>query len=247
MFDCASAQWIGKRTEQEDVVLNLPVGNGMLGIICDGMGGHLNGARAAGLVASVFADCFSSAVELEVPQRMRHALESANQALADSQDDLEESGTTLLAVYAEGEHLWWISVGDSPLYLWSGDDRFQMTRLNEDHSMRPIVNQLYKQGRMTLQGALRQWSVLRSAVMGGELTLVDVCEVPLKFHKGDVVLACSDGLQIWNEILREPSYLALQKSADHSAQALVDTIMEQTMDMLEPRQDNASVWVVISR
>lgn len=38
-LDCASAQWIGKRREQEDVVKSLPAAGGMLGIVCDGMGG----------------------------------------------------------------------------------------------------------------------------------------------------------------------------------------------------------------
>ena len=41
ILDCASAQWIGKRREQEDVVKSLPAAGGMLGIVCDGMGGHL--------------------------------------------------------------------------------------------------------------------------------------------------------------------------------------------------------------
>ena len=32
ILDCASAQWIGKRREQEDVVKSLPAAGGMLGI-----------------------------------------------------------------------------------------------------------------------------------------------------------------------------------------------------------------------
>lgn len=39
ILDCASAQWIGKRREQEDVVKSLPAAGGMLGIVCDGMEG----------------------------------------------------------------------------------------------------------------------------------------------------------------------------------------------------------------
>ena len=68
---------------------------------------------------------------------------------------------------------------------------------------------------------------------------------------GDVykrqVLACSDGLQVWSELLREPSFLALQKARDCSSRELVGTIMEQVKDMLEPQQDNASVWAAVMR
>ena len=47
ILDCASAQWIGKRREQEDVVKSLPAAGGMLGIVCDGMGGYKGGRVAS--------------------------------------------------------------------------------------------------------------------------------------------------------------------------------------------------------
>ncbi len=168
-------------------------------------------------------------------------------ALAAIQKEPEESGTTLLAVFIRDHFLWWISVGDSPLYLWSGADSFRMDRLNEDHSMRPIADCLYRKGKMSLQGALRQRCILRSAVMGGPMELVDISAMPLLLHPGDAVLACSDGLQVWSELLREPSFLALQKARDCSSRELVGIIMEQVKDMLEPQQDNASVWAAVMR
>ena len=59
ILDCASAQWIGKRREQEDVVKSLPAAGGMLGIVCDGMGGHLRGDCASCVVAQEFAAVFA--------------------------------------------------------------------------------------------------------------------------------------------------------------------------------------------
>ena len=122
-----------------------------------------------------------------------------------------------------------------------------MDRLNEDHSMRPIADDLYRKGKMSLQGMLRQRCLLRSAVMGGLMERVDISSLPLLLHPGDAVLACSDGLQVWSELLREPSFLALQKARDCSSRELVGTIMEQVKEMLEPRQDNASVWAAVMR
>ena len=246
-LDCASAQWIGKRREQEDVVKSLPAAGGMLGIVCDGMGGHLRGDCASCVVAQEFAAVFAESGVEDIPERLTEALHAANRALAAIQKEPEVSGTTLLAVFIRGHSLWWISVGDSPLYLWSGADSFRMDRLNEDHSMRPIADCLYRKGEMSLQGALRQRCVLRSAVMGGPMELVDISAMPLLLHPGDAVLACSDGLQVWSELLREPSFLALQKARDCSSRELVGTIMEQVKDMLEPQQDNASVWAAVMR
>ena len=247
ILDCASAQWIGKRREQEDVVKSLPAAGGMLGIVCDGMGGHLRGDCASCVVAQEFAAVFAESGIEDTPERLTAALHAANRALAAIQKEPEESGTTLLAVFIRDHFLWWISVGDSPLYLWSGADSFRMDRLNEDHSMRPIADCLYRKGKMSLQGALRQRCILRSAVMGGPMELVDISAMPLLLHPGDAVLACSDGLQVWSELLREPSFLALQKARDCSSRELVGIIMEQVKDMLEPQQDNASVWAAVMR
>lgn len=147
ILDCASAQWIGKRREQEDVVKSLPAAGGMLGIVCDGMGGHLRGDCASCVVAQEFAVVFAESGIEDIPERLTAALHAANRALAAIQKEPEESGTTLLAVFIRDHFLWWISVGDSPLYLWSGADSFRMDRLNEDHSMRPIADCLYRKGK----------------------------------------------------------------------------------------------------
>ncbi len=246
--DCASAQWIGKRSTQEDAVAYMPAAGGMLGVVCDGMGGHEDGESASGVVTAAFMCAFEeSALTDDIPSRLQEALYLANDALVASQHEPGESGTTLLAVFIRDGKLWWISVGDSPLYLWSGADPYRMDRLNEDHSMRPFADKMYKTGRMSLQRALSQRSVLRSAVMGTVIEMIDLSSEPLILHPGDTVFACSDGLTVWNEILREPSFKALIAAREQSAQALVSVVMEQVMNMLEPQQDNATVWVAALR
>ncbi len=247
-LDCASAQWIGKRSLQEDAVTYMPAAGGMLGVVCDGMGGHEDGECASNTVITAFTRAFKeSALADDIPARLQEALYLANDALAATQHEPGESGTTLLAVFIRDGKLWWISVGDSPLYLWSGADPYRMDRLNEDHSMRPFADKMYKAGRMSLQRALSQRSILRSAVMGSVIELIDLSSVPLILHPGDTVFACSDGLTVWNEILREPSFKALIAARKQSSEALVSLVMEQVKDMLEPQQDNATVWVAAVR
>lgn len=77
-LDCASAQWIGKRREQEDVVKSLPAAGGMLGIVCDGMGGHLRGDCASCVVAQEFAAVFAESGVEDIPERLTEALHAAN-------------------------------------------------------------------------------------------------------------------------------------------------------------------------
>ena len=94
ILDCASAQWIGKRREQEDVVKSLPAAGGMLGIVCDGMGGHLRGDCASCVVAQEFAAVFAESGIEDIPERLTAALHAANRALAAIQKEPGESGTT---------------------------------------------------------------------------------------------------------------------------------------------------------
>ncbi len=246
-LDFASAQWIGRRHHQEDVVCGKAVAGGMLGIVCDGMGGHHNGACASSTASAAFIEAFENSSIPDIPDRLQEALYIANDALAKRQHELGESGTTLLAVFIRDLRLWWVSVGDSPLYLWSGVDPFRMDRLNEDHSLRPITDKLYRAGRISLQRALNQRNMLRSALMGTIIEMIDLSPTPLILHPGDTVLACSDGLDVWHDILREPSFKALIAARAESTPALVDTVMAQVEDMLEPQQDNASLWVAAVR
>ncbi len=246
-IDFASAQWIGRRSRQEDVVTAKAVADGMLAVVCDGMGGHHHGACASCTAAAAFIDAFENSSIPTIPDRLQEALYLANDALVNQLQEPGESGTTLLAVFIRDCQLWWISVGDSPLYLWSGADPFRIDRLNEDHSLRPITDKLYKAGRISLQRALNQRNMLRSALMGTIIEMIDLSAVPLMLHPGDTVLVCSDGLDVWHDILREPSYKALIAARAQSTQTLVSTIMQQVEDMLEPHQDNATLWVAAVR
>lgn len=247
ILDCASAQWIGKRREQEDVVKSLPAAGGMLGIVCDGMGGHLRGDCASCVVAQGICCGICGKRHRGYPGTFNGGFACCQQGVG-----RHSEGTGGIRNHIAGRlHPRPFPVVDQrgrlPLYLWSGADSFRMDRLNEDHSMRPIADCLYRKGKMSLQGALRQRCILRSAVMGGPMELVDISAMPLLLHPGDAVLACSDGLQVWSELLREPSFLALQKARDCSSRELVGIIMEQVKDMLEPQQDNASVWAAVMR
>lgn len=60
------------------------------------------------------------------------------------------SGTTLVAVIAENNRLYWASVGDSRIYILRGRDMIQVTR---DHNYMLRLQQMVDNGQMTLQEA----------------------------------------------------------------------------------------------
>ena len=106
-----------------------------------------------------------------VGARLRVSLDAANAAVgryAADQPRYAGMGCTLVAcVVTDGAAAHWISVGDSPLWRLRGADERGLDRLNADHSMRPVFEDLVRLGRMAEDevdgGAAHQ---LRSGVDG---------------------------------------------------------------------------------
>lgn len=239
------AQRVGKRANQEDCIGWSP-GGGVAGgamprlvVVADGMGGH-----AAGEIASRLAvDAFVKAYSRERPgarELLSEALEEANAAIArhvEANPNTEGMGCTLVAVEMsdDGASYRWISVGDSPLYLVSNG---RTEQVNEDHSFRDQIRRLVDQGAdpSELPGA----NVLRSALMGGHVPLVDDTGVWRPLGQGETLVVATDGIETLD---REEIAAAVKSGAD--AQTLADALADRVEAVGRPRQDNTSIAVIV--
>ena len=247
----AGDQIVGSRTYQEDDFRTLgfrdadPDGCDLLLVLADGMGGHRGGARASGLAVSTFVDAFRRE-RGGVTARLRAALEASNAEVGRREPEdprYARMGCTLVAcVVTDDASAHWISVGDSPLWRLRGGgngDGGGLERLNADHSMRPVLEDLVRQGRMApedAQGAAAHQ--LRSALTGGSLTLVDEAAPPVRLGVGDAVVLASDGLQTLSTA--EIRCLCGKQS---TAAVAVTELLRAVEAAERPRQDNATVVV----
>lgn len=227
------SQWIGARSSQEDVYRIRFFPEGLLVLVCDGMGGHYRGAEAAAGAADAFVDFFATSSSLPMSERLHAALNAANAAVGKlMKRHAQEGGTTLVAGFIGSGVVRWISVGDSSLLLWR---RGRLIRLNADHSLRPVLeNALPGKGRLS--------HMLRSALMGGEIAMVDAPPTPMPLLPGDRLIVCSDGA---DELLNPggvPVEVAalLSECGDNDAAALIALLCQQG----NPTADNATVIVV---
>lgn len=211
----------------------------LLCVLADGMGGHAGGDVASQLAVDVFIDHFKGA-DGETPARLHGALRAANQAIAekiDETDHLRDMGCTLVGVSICGNEMHWVSVGDSPLWL---NRAGRLNQINEDHSMAPVIQGLVELGRLSPEAAAvdPRRNQLRSAVIGEELTLVDLTEKPLELLESDLVIIASDGMQTISDRDIE------QITTDHSGTDLED-MMKQLVVAVEarkkPEQDNTTL------
>ena len=155
----------------------------------------------------------------------------------DQNPGLAGMGSTLVAAVVSPQGLNWISVGDSPLWLFR---KGALERLNADHSMAPVLADLVSTGRMTEEEAARDPNrhSLRSAVTGEDIHLVDVSPQPVPVEKGDRLLLASDGLMTLGDreiagILAETQNAPLEEGAA----ALIEAV--EAAD--NPRQDNTTL------
>lgn len=246
----AGGQIQGGRDYQEDAFAvsylppdQDPSGRGcMLLMLADGMGGHAGGAVASETVIEAFREGFNRPAA-GLAQRFEAGVDAANEAVRDKQQAdpaLGEMGTTLVVAVIIGTALYWVSVGDSLLWLCRDGS---LHRLNADHSMRPVLSDLVELGRMTEEEALSDPRAhqLRSAIYGETIPLVDMNADGCMLEDGDRVLLASDGL----ETLSTAALVETIEEGGNDAETIVQALLDGVAAVGRPGQDNATVVVYL--
>ena len=245
----AGGQIQGARARQEDAYSIKPLpeqdreeAGGWLLALADGMGGHAGGDVAAATATQAFEEGFTQAgrgADAPVEARLDAGLRAANEAVRVKQQSafsLSDMGATLVAALVIGPVLYWVSVGDSLLWLFRDGE---LLRLNEDHSMRPLLLELVKAGEMSEEEVLNHPVAhqLRSVVHGRDLPLVDMAAEGYPLAAGDVVLLASDGI----ETLSTEALTAIIQGHADDAGALTRALLDGVEAAGVPRQDNTTV------
>ena len=264
-FEFGACTTQGARSYQEDTALVWPGGNTpfppakaadvssssdvrgvqkaeMVAVLADGMGGHAGGALASRMACEEFIK-YMAAVDGETRDRLAAGLYAANDAIAEKVSAnplLNGMGSTLVGVLFSKDGVEWVSVGDSPLFLYRGGE---IAVLNEDHSLAPELDRMVELGRMTPDAAKRdpRRHMLRSAVTGEDLDLVDFSGKPLRVEPGDYVILASDGV---NSL--EPSEIEriVAAYAEDGAEAVAKALIRAVEALRDPHQDNTTVIAV---
>ena len=219
--------------------LGMDGGEHTLLLVADGMGGHVSGDTASRLINKTFIETYLSASG-PVTDRLRECLDAANQAITvavEEKPELDGMGSTLLAVVVSQRGLEWLSIGDSPLWLFRDG---HLVRINSDHSMAPVLADMVARGRMTEDEAAENSNryMLRSAVMGDEISLIDVSSQPRDLKKDDLLLLASDGIMTLGD---KEIVNILQEMQSASLEETVVALLKAVEDVALPNQDNATV------
>jgi protein phosphatase len=171
--------------------------------VCDGMGGHSNGAMASRLavesinsMAARLPPAFEAAQPMEtqfdcIREALAESLQEANRrilAFHRSQGGGDQMGTTAVVALVWSGRAWVANVGDSRAYLWNRNRLLQVTR---DHS---LVQDKLESGELRPEDvdSCSFANVITRAVGAEDYMEVDIFEFELPGHC--FLLLCSDGL-----------------------------------------------------
>lgn len=250
-FDSVTAQGLGRRDHQEDAVISSFPEFSDLGfvVLADGMGGHAAGNIASKIVVSeVFSELlFQSDAILSREANLSTVLRAAAQAADDciaahisAHPECTGMGSTLIAPIICRGSLWWISIGDSPLFLFRDG---VLQQLNEDHSLGSQIDYMIAHGLFDPDTGRNHpdRNVLTSALYGNSVSRIDCPDNPSALKPGDLLIAASDGLQfLENERIAQILVDHRQSSSTAVAHALLDAL--SALD--DPDQDNITISVI---
>lgn len=185
---------VGKvRSANEDNYGDTMTPNGHLFVVCDGMGGHVGGAKASTIAVASIVEYFMREQYGNLIQAIDRSLSFANEQIfanALSDPTLKGMGTTAVVLIISGDDCFIGHVGDSRIYLKSDNKLYRITK---DHS---FVQTLVDSGVISDDDAESHPNKNQILKALGTSSVVEgtISQKALKVKAGDVFLLCSDGL-----------------------------------------------------
>jgi protein phosphatase len=245
-----AAQEQGNRKEQQDyfAVIDLvdqkmpdhQSAPGWLVILADGMGGHAKSGNASIIAINTFAKYYQEAIakSISIPNAISQALTAANQAVFEANQKMNaDMGTTLVACVIYGKKLYWISVGDSSLYLYT---KGKLTKINQSHSYGAEIQEKLNAGLLTPEQAQldpKKRRLLTSYLGLEKIPKIDFPTTYYELELGNKILLCSDGLD--NALSQAEIEKCLQREI--IAQEKCDRLMAAALGKKHQNQDNITI------
>ncbi|MBQ8921112.1 MAG: protein phosphatase 2C domain-containing protein [Oscillospiraceae bacterium] len=242
----ANLQGIGTRELQEDSFTTcnsldpaLYREKGLLFAVCDGMGGMRGGGLASNTAVEYFRMAFN-ALDLngDIPDQLEQSVVNASEAIKAQLEG--EGGSTAALGIIYRDQLYFASVGDSFLYLMRNGC---LLRLNREQN---ICHERYLE---CIRSHIFEPEVCRddpeAAMLSQYLGMHGITDIdrnvrPYPLERGDVLLACTDGV---GGVLTEDEIAAVLSQS--SPQQMCRDLEGMIFAHADPHQDNYTALVVI--
>ena len=236
---------IGQRDDQQDAYgltddkdILLYHRRGQFAVVADGMGGLSNGGEISSLAVKSCYNLFYELPEYKKPSDMLLEMaKAANYNVNMYLRNRQRSGSTLAASIIRDGYLYFLTIGDSHIYLYRNGGMFL---LNREHVYREELALSAINGEVAMEQVKgdKQSKSLTSYLGVGEISHMDRNEDGIKLLAGDKILLCSDG--VYGTISESQMEAALRQDV-HSA---VHQIQQMIENEDKPYQDNYTAVVL---
>lgn len=235
-----NAQHIGNREEQQDYFAYSNIFDreeqkriGIVAVLADGMGGMANGRRASHTATDAFLQSYTNSEITNINDRLIYSAHRANEAVK----TLKDAGSTLIAVVIKNWKLYWLSIGDSRIYLYRNR---KLRRLNKEHNYEAVLSEMVLNGEITVEEAINNphRSALTSYLGIESLEEIDINVNEYPLFAGDSIMLCSDGLY---KSLGDTEIADIIMEADDD---VCDVMVERALAKRIANQDNITVMLM---
>lgn len=212
-----------QRAANEDACGTFECRNGLVAVVCDGMGGHVGGAVASQTAVAAIRDFLTARYFDSPAEAIVAAVNAANAAIIDrtrQQPELRGMGSTCVILIVRDGAVWYGIVGDSRIYLVS---RGTITQLTKDQS---YVQMLVDAGQITKEEAEHhpRKNEITNALGLDTMRPAVVSPEPVHPQAGDCFVLCSDGL---SGMVPDAGILGIvSRQAELSQQKRVEALIE---------------------
>lgn len=242
-YKMAMKSIIGTRDEQQDRAFQMANSCGAVAVVCDGMGGLENGRAASIATVEKFKELFGKKDPNEsFPEFYLKSIDILDEFvyhLNNKNGERVYAGTTIVAAAIEYDRLFWLSVGDSRMYILRGEEFVQATR---DHNYFFRLNQMINENEIDeneYQREAAKGEALISFVGMGGIEVMDINNEPFKLMPSDTILLTTDGL--YKALSDEEIKQCLQIADVEDA---LDTLVSKASDIAYRSQDNTTCVII---
>lgn len=181
-----------KKITNEDAIETVFIDDGLLCILCDGVGADTEPEVASRITITAVKNLFDASKQKDYLERIKETFVDANDFLvkyAQQKKDNNPMNTTLDVLFIKDGFAYWGHIGDSRIYYFKENSLRQLTK---DHT---LIQKLLDEGFLTLQQAVNHPSshVLLKA-LGKENAEGDFSKMRLTNSGSHKFLICSDGV-----------------------------------------------------
>lgn len=182
-----------QREENEDCIGVYKVEDGLLTIVCDGLGGKNAGEIASQITRDSILNNFKTLQIDDYLDRIKKSIVLANKEVFNNSENINEykgMATTVEVLYLKDNNAYWGHVGDSRIYNYKNG---RLKQLTKDHS---LVQRLIDDGYLTLNEAETHPNrhIITRALGENDSIEIDLSKIRIDRNSDNLFFVCTDGV-----------------------------------------------------